>query len=98
MDGNCPVFLYNLFQCLSVLKRKQYTLTSSQKFYFFFLQFKPYCFSPSHHASWSTAWLHPARPLLYLSLFINVLPVLRGTKLGPGILDVVLTACSAKDR
>lgn len=65
---------------------------------FFFLQFKPYCFSPSHHAPWSTAWLHPARPLLYLSLFINVLPVLRGTKLGPGILDVVLTAWSAKDR
>lgn len=56
------------------------------------------CLSSSHHASLSTAWLHLASPLLNLSLFINVLPVLGGTKTGPGILDVVLMACSAKYR
>lgn len=100
MDGDRTAFLHTLFQCVTVLKRKELYLTCSQNLFSSPLSppFYANCLSSSHHAPLSTAWLHLASPLLNLSLLINVLPLLGGTKTGPGILDVVLMACSAKYR
>ena len=79
----CP-----LFQCPAVLKRKQFSLTSSQNLFFFF--FSSLCLwffllSPCTTINSLAPSCQPSAELVPLYQY----PVLGGRKTGPVILDVV---------